>query len=388
MIATLPVLTRLYSPESFGMYSIFSSFYGILVVCMTFKFDSALILPKENNEANKLNNLIFYSSLFTLLVTLAILPYLVYKYGYFITVLPFAMLFGTYLTVGQQWAARIQDYTSFSYSSIIATIINISLSFTLFYLFGDNGIHFIVAIFASYLVSAAYLDYKVKKNSGSRFFKTDLTFKKVKDTFNNYRSFLYYVFPAALTLMIGVNGLPIVLKNYYSYDDIGIFSLSYRLALMPVGVIVSVLNEAFRREFVERINQKIDYVNLFRRVLLLLFTISIVSIVIIFLTVDYLVDLLLDEEFRLVSEYVKFMSPLIISMILYQPLSYVLIALRKERNNLVIQIFIYILPLIIFTISLNYLQIDLSILTYSIISLLIVILSVAYINRVVENSKV
>jgi len=49
--AVSPLLTRLYAPEDFGVFQIFSSISGIAGVIATGRLEMAIMLPKERQNA-------------------------------------------------------------------------------------------------------------------------------------------------------------------------------------------------------------------------------------------------------------------------------------------------------------------------------------------------
>ena len=50
-IIIMPVLTRLWSPNDFGVFAIYIAFVGILGAVSAGRLDMALILPKKNKDA-------------------------------------------------------------------------------------------------------------------------------------------------------------------------------------------------------------------------------------------------------------------------------------------------------------------------------------------------
>ena len=54
LILSSPILTRLYTPEEYGILGIYSSFVSILAVIASLKFDAALLLPKKDDNAIQL----------------------------------------------------------------------------------------------------------------------------------------------------------------------------------------------------------------------------------------------------------------------------------------------------------------------------------------------
>lgn len=50
-IATSPILTRLYSPEEFGLFSLYMAVASILAVLVTGRYELAILLPKRDRDA-------------------------------------------------------------------------------------------------------------------------------------------------------------------------------------------------------------------------------------------------------------------------------------------------------------------------------------------------
>src|SRR5690554_5233805 len=64
---TIPILTRLYSQEAFGLLAAFSAVVGFVSSFATLKYDTALVLPKEDRDAYTLLKL---SNIVTLIITI------------------------------------------------------------------------------------------------------------------------------------------------------------------------------------------------------------------------------------------------------------------------------------------------------------------------------
>ena len=46
-----PILSRLYTPEEFGVLTTFTSVYSVLLIAATCRYELAILLPKEEEEA-------------------------------------------------------------------------------------------------------------------------------------------------------------------------------------------------------------------------------------------------------------------------------------------------------------------------------------------------
>jgi len=73
-IALQPVLRRLYSPETYGVYSVYLSVLGIILVVSSLKYELAVILPRKDKEAaNVFAATILISLIINLLIIIAII---------------------------------------------------------------------------------------------------------------------------------------------------------------------------------------------------------------------------------------------------------------------------------------------------------------------------
>ena len=48
---TSPILSRIYSPENFGVYGLFTSIVGVTAVLATGRYELAIMLPKKETDA-------------------------------------------------------------------------------------------------------------------------------------------------------------------------------------------------------------------------------------------------------------------------------------------------------------------------------------------------
>ena len=72
-IFLVPIVTRLYTPEAFGLFNLFGSMTMLIAVFATMGYHNSLILPKTNDEAlNMLLVCIFSNIIITLLSVLII----------------------------------------------------------------------------------------------------------------------------------------------------------------------------------------------------------------------------------------------------------------------------------------------------------------------------
>jgi len=75
-LAVYPVVTRLYSPEEFGLFNIFTTLCGILFVLSTARYEYAIVLPRSTKDAAALVRLCMrIAFLFSLILLLLIIVF-------------------------------------------------------------------------------------------------------------------------------------------------------------------------------------------------------------------------------------------------------------------------------------------------------------------------
>jgi len=67
MFISIPILTRLYTPTEFGLYSTFTAVITIIGSISSLKYDQAIMLPKRDKDAEAL---LFLSTILTIVMTI------------------------------------------------------------------------------------------------------------------------------------------------------------------------------------------------------------------------------------------------------------------------------------------------------------------------------
>ncbi len=72
-LISIPILTRLYTPDEFGLYSIFFAITSVIGMVSSFSYEQAIVLPKSERSADAIVMLsIYITSIVTLSTLIAI----------------------------------------------------------------------------------------------------------------------------------------------------------------------------------------------------------------------------------------------------------------------------------------------------------------------------
>ena len=144
-VLAAPLLTRLYSPEDFGMLAVYASLLALISIISSLRYELAIPLPEDDAEAANIAVLsLILVGLSTLLagfmMLLASQP-LANVLGLpglarYLWLLPIGVLFGGTYTIFNYWSVRTKRFTTIASTKLRQAVAMIALQLTAFKL-GD-----------------------------------------------------------------------------------------------------------------------------------------------------------------------------------------------------------------------------------------------------------
>lgn len=253
-IAIIPILTRLFTPEDFGLLALYGACASILGVVATGRYEIAIMLPKEDSHAKALLQV---SITIAMCFALMLLP-LIFIWGQKIAVflgnpavenwlylLPLSVfLTGTYQAL-TYWNNRRKQFKRTSVSRVSQSfsqgIVQVSLGFCKFG--GGLVLGQILGLFSSVL----YLFGK----DGYKNITEKQSLKSKLEQMKEYSKFPKYGVFGALCDSAAVQMPVFVLTKFYSSATTGMFSLTFRLLNLPSSIISSAINQVLFQKVVE-----------------------------------------------------------------------------------------------------------------------------------------
>lgn len=300
MVASTPLLTRIFNPESFGVMAAFSAAYAIAIPITTLKYDAAVILPKAASSAISLTALVVLiasgmallaGGLLGVATRMSLLPD-----GYELNLwLPLAIWLGALYTLTQQWSARLSDYKHFARSQVIGTVLNIGTCLTLGLQFGGQPNYLVLGFVCGMVGSLSYMLLSRTKKIEHAF---KVNVPSLLRRANVYRQFPVLVLPSTLLMTIGQTSLPLVLTTYYPLGDVGQFAIANRLLLVPTALIGGALAESFRSEFVRRQRERLDATSLFNKTLSTLVILALPMFSLLFVAAPWLFSIIFGSDYE------------------------------------------------------------------------------------------
>lgn len=346
-LAVSPLLARLFSPEQFGLFALYFSISQIFAVFVTGRYESAIILPDEEDDAV---NLLALSISITIAVTLIlvllvfaarfVLADILHKAGLYklILLMPLTVLSIGFYNTFNLWLNRTGKFSDISTGKILRSAFSSGFSIAFGLTVLKTGGLIVADTIGQFCAGVFVLGRSLKEGSAKI-----LSFRKdrMKAMAIRYKHFPKFNVVSGL-FEKGAGQMPVILlSGFFGQAVTGFFSLSQRIIAAPGSLIGVSVGDVFRRhasaEFSEKGNCHETFMKLFRILLL----ISVVPFVLLFAFSPAVFAFIFGEEWRIAGEYTRIMTVMYFLSFVVSPLSNMFIIAEKQNIDLVIQIFLF-----------------------------------------------
>lgn len=335
--ASILILTRLFTPDIFGIYMLFSSATLVIKPLTTLQYELAIVLPKENKDS--FNLLAF--TLLVLFINCLILTLIVFifkheilsffnisKLNNYIYALPLSVfLFGA-VSIFDYWNNRINLFKNISKGLLIKSSVMTGAQILTGYSFLNY-----LGLIPGMLIGNFFQLLFLTKNS----FKTikkmskEVSLKEMFFLSKKYKDIPVYNTIINLTNNLS-NELPIFLiTKYFGLSNSGIYGLAIKFTRAPVGIIQKSVNQVFFNKASKIYNNDGDLHRLVLKTAKNLLRISFLIFTPLFLISFYL-DFFFGKNWIGVGFYARILIPWLFFAFLSNPLTSLIIILNKQKT--------------------------------------------------------
>jgi O-antigen/teichoic acid export membrane protein len=347
-IAVSPILTRLYTPEDFGIFALYVSLVSILTIFVTGRYELAISLPKDERDAFHIVALsialtVILSSILLIIISVFNFQIAIFLGGAEIAIwlywIPFSTLFSGVYTNLNYWNNRNEFYKEMAISRVTQTASSattqLSMSFITAGPAGLLGGQFVGQILSIiYLLRQGCAKYKVQIKS--------LRWRRIRVQSHKYRDF-----PRIMIIAHGFNSassqMPIILLgSLFNIATAGYYMMIQRVMGVPITLISSAFGDVFRQEasmaFISSRSCRSVYVKTFKS----LFAIGVLPFTGFFFFAPELFQWFFGESWREAGEYAQILTPMFFLQFVTSPLSSVFMIVQKQRLDLAWQIGLFL----------------------------------------------
>ncbi len=338
LVLLAPILTRLYDPEAFGVFSLYTSIVGFLTVIACLRYERAIVLPEKDKDAA---NLLGLSMLicFTIAVTTIIL---VAVWGQNITnllgspglafwlwFLPLSVIGAGGFLAFNYWSTRRKQFKRLAFRQVTYSSVMLFAQIGSGMIWHPGAGGLISGHIVGQLAATGRLAWQIFRDEGWEILSS-ISRHSMKHVLCRYRRFpLYDTWSGLLNTASGL--LPALLLAYFFNPVIvGFYALGQRVLALPMGVIGSAVAQAFFPRATEaRRAGELDRVT--RDMFKGLLDFGAVPIILIAIVAPELFSLVFGIEWYTAGEYVRWLSIWCLFQFISSPISTVYFVLERQR---------------------------------------------------------
>ena len=343
-VLALPLLTRLYTPEDFGVLGIFTAFLGIVAVIAGLRYHIAIPLCATDSEAANLAAVALVSVLATTVLTaIAVLPWggqiasmlntpMVAKY---LWLLPIGVLLTGAYAVFQYWATRKKAYGRIARTRIEQAIGGVGSQLALGWA-GMGAIGLIVGQIISN--GAGFIGLARRAWGEDRESIKAVNLSGMRQSAYEYRRFPQYSTLEALTNTAGLQVPLMLIAALASSAELGFLMLAMRILQAPMSLVGTSIGQVYYAQAVQEHSTKRLWVFTLKTLRRLAF-IGLPPLAVIAVIAPYTFGLLFGNGWERTGEIAVWLLPFFFFQFLASPVSMSLHILGKQRLALLLQLF-------------------------------------------------
>lgn len=346
MYAFIPVLTRLFYEEMFGVFMLFSSTVLLLKPLISYQLELAIVVPETTKKAIN----VFASLLGILLINSLVLFILIFLFkkpivtffnlqslSYFLYFLPFAVfLYGASFAL-EYWNNRNENFKTIAKAQLIkSSTMSIGQVTT--------GLSIkSLGLIPGYLAGMLFQVISLLKNSYSSLRQEihHVSFSEMKQVLKQYKDIPIYstIINFSNTLS---NELPILLiTKFFGIKATGIYGLASKVSKAPTGIVQNSVSQVFFSKATQIVNDRGDLKTF------VLNTIKglVISGSLLFCglgIISFFFEFIFGNEWKDVGLYTRILIPWLFFMFLCSPITPLITILNRQKALLVFDILLLI----------------------------------------------
>ncbi len=348
VVASL-ILTRLYTPEEYGVLAVFTSIITILGSIVTLRYELAILVPAKEQDAVNVSVLSIISTFLFSIITFIVLflfketileVFKIQELGNWLFLVPLAILFmGLYNSLNYL-ATRVGLFKVISQTRVYQTLSGSLIQIILGIMnFGVGGL--IIGATLTYFVGNLKIVGKLLDSYQDNFKqvkRTDLVYNAKK-----YIDYPKYNVPSTMFNNMSIQLMSFIIPAFYSASLLGQFALSQRIIILPMRVIGNAITQVFLNEASSELKEKNKTINAFLSTFKKLLFVSIPLYLCLFFSVEYLITTVYGETWNIAGKISKILVILLFFRFVVSPLTNVLNLYEKQKIILYWQISLLLL---------------------------------------------
>ncbi|MGQ4005362.1 oligosaccharide flippase family protein [Francisellaceae bacterium CB300] len=335
-IAISPILTRIYTPQDFGVFALFFSIVVVLGIIMNARYELAIMLPKKDEDAI---NVFALGFIINVVLSLFILVFIILFHSQFIRWLgsdslsvwlyfiPFTVFFMGIWNILNYFNNRKKQYKDIARAtilkSLVLAIVQLSIGFIKQGAMGLISGQILSNIFGNMRLAKNIVKDKVLMSKISKV-KIIVMAKRYKD-FPKYT--MWADFANSLTSQLPV----FMIAKIYGASTLGFFIIAQKIVTLPASLISTSFSQVFFQRLTEAKNNNQMCLPILLKAIKKLFFVSLPIATAIFVVGPYVVVFAFGSSWHISGEIIRYLSLIFMITFIVSPISISLIVSKDNK---------------------------------------------------------
>lgn len=314
-IAISPILTRIYSPEEFGLFALYMSIVALLSVAATGRYELAVMLPKSDADADAL---VILSGWITVIFSLCIFMIVFFcnesitqllgnpEISPWLYMVPFSILFMGFYNTLNFWLNRHKRYSTMSKNRVAQSVITGSGQLSMGMVSAGAGGLIVSVVLGQLLATLLLFKQFFFQPRQVAIEWQNLT--KAKELASHYKNHPCHLLPAQWLGVVAIQ-LPIfIISGAFGAVATGFYSIAQRLISLPTFLVANAIGDVYRQQATVEYQERGEFRSLFLKTIIKTTKIAIIPFLILYIIAPDLFAFVLGEKWRVAGEYARIIT--------------------------------------------------------------------------------
>lgn len=346
----MPVITRLYGPESYGVLGVFMGVVMMIVPAAALSYPMAIVLPKSNADAKAVVRLSLFIAVGMAILSTALLygfgTPLVAKMGVeeispFLMLLPLTMFFGAALEIAQQWLIRHQLFRITAKVAITHSLLHNLIRSAAGWIHASAAVLVFTTAIGP-LLHALMLLFGIRRASGTDNDDDAANRQAAKDqtlsVAKRYSDFPLFRAPQMFINTVSQNLPTLVLAAYFGPAAAGYFTLCKQALSMPTHLIGKSVADVYYPKITQAIHRQEPITAMLMKAVAGLAIVGLVPFGTVFFFGPWMFAFVFGSAWESAGEFARWLALAEYAIFISRPCTVAFPALSMQRLSLVFEI--------------------------------------------------
>lgn len=347
-ILTLPILTRLYTPQEFSVFAIYTALLGTLAVISCLRFEIAIPIPKNDKTAINLLILCLLSNIF--LTVILIFCIILFKetigniinnkdFIKYIWLVPVGFFLAGLYNTFQFWYTRKKKFKDIAKTRVFQSISSSTVQ-VLMGILGGGVLGLIIGQIVNY--SSGLLKLIKGFNKEKNITINNISLKNIKLDFEKYDKFPKYSTLEALAHSSSMQLPLVIIGIFFIGPETGYIFLAMKVMTIPMSLIGNAIAQVYLANAPEHYNNRKLFkysIEIVKKIL----KISWLPVFLMGIGSYYLFETIFGEQWAAAGEIAIFLVPWILMQLLSSPIAMALHVIGKQKIAMLLHFFGFVI---------------------------------------------